>query len=565
MPHLQSQPRPGRRARLLASTLLMILLLAMTAATVPALEEDVAEEPFPTDAEVAATLEPIVLSETRRGDVATITLEIPAGADTFTSSGLPNTNWSNDPNLRVGFNQALGYGAQRIFLFFDVSSIPSNATIQSARLRAFLNGFSPNGDAPMALLARFLSSPWDASILTWNNFNPSWGAEIGVGDIPATTGWIEANATGPVAEWVSGQRSNFGLMIQGDETPQQRERIFTALNANNGLHPRLVVTYDVIVDTTPPTSNVQQLPQWSPGSFTVRWSGTDNPGGSGIRHFDVQARVNGGAWENWQLATTATSATFNGQNGNFYEFRVRAVDNANNVEAFQNAPDAGTTVDTLPPNAIVNPLPQFTFSDTFNVSWMGTDTGSGPNGGSGIAHFDVEYQLDGGPWLPFASVTTTTSGTVLNALPGQTYGFRARAVDRVGNVQPFPSGAQTETTISLGDPSAHILPLNPPIVNQNTFTVQWTGTAAPGATIVAYDVQFRFNGGPWQTWLLNVGGTSGQFSAAQGDGVYEFEVRARDNIGRLSPFTGGPGNSIAVDTQAPMITVRGFFPVIANQ
>src|SRR5690606_28648203 len=197
MPHLQSQPRPGRRARLLASTLLMILLLAMTAATVPALEEDVAEEPFPTDAEVAATLEPIVLSETRRGDVATITLEIPAGADTFTSSGLPNTNWSNDPNLRVGFNQALGYGAQRIFLFFDVSSIPSNATIQSARLRAFLNGFSPNGDAPMALLARFLSSPWDASILTWNNFNPSWGAEIGVGDIPATTGWIEANATGP--------------------------------------------------------------------------------------------------------------------------------------------------------------------------------------------------------------------------------------------------------------------------------------------------------------------------------------------------------------------------------
>jgi hypothetical protein len=241
---------------------MMTLLLALSAATAPAQESQPGE--YPSDAEVSAKLEPVVLSETREGDVTTITLEIPAGADTFTSSGQPNTNWSTDPNLRVGFNQTLGLGAERIFLFFDVSSIPSNATIQSAQLRAFLNGFSPIGDAPMGLLARFLTTSWDAATLTWNNYNPQWGAEIGVGQIPATTGWIQANATGPVAEWVSGQRVNNGLFIQGDETPQQRERIFTALNANNGLHPRLVVTYDVIVDTTPPTSSVQALPQWSP-------------------------------------------------------------------------------------------------------------------------------------------------------------------------------------------------------------------------------------------------------------------------------------------------------------
>lgn len=552
-----STRRMSRYARLLVLSLIMILVLAMTAAAAPA-QEQAAEDDYPTDAEVAATLEPVILSESRRGDVKTITLEIPVGADTFTTSGKPNANWSNDPNLRVGFNQSLGNGAERMFMFFDVSSIPSNATVQSANLRVFLNGFSPNGDAPMALLARFLSSQWDASILTWNNFNPSWGAEIGVGQIPATTGWIQASATGPVAEWVSGQRQNFGIMIQGDETPQQRERIFTAINANNGLHPRLVITYDIVVDTTPPTSNITQLPQWSPATFTVRWTGTDNPGGSGIRHFDVQFRTNNGPWQNWQTATTATSATFTGQNGNFYEFRVRAVDIANNVEAFQPTPDAATTVDTLPPNATVNPLPQFTFADTFTVSWVGTDTGSGPNGGSGIAHFDVEYQLDGGPWLPFASVTTTSSGQVLNALPGQVYGFRARAVDRVGNVQPLPAGAQAQTTISLGEPTTSITPFNPPIATQNSFIVQWTGQAAPGATIVAYDVQFRFNNGPWQTWLTNVGFTNQQFSAVQGDGVYEFQVRARDNAGRTSPFTGGPGNSIAVDVVAPSITIRAF-------
>lgn len=555
--------RPGIYARLFVITVFLTLLLGLTATAAPA-QEQLAEENIPTDAEMREKLEPIVLSETRKGDVKTITLEIPVSADTFTTSGLPNNNWGNDPNLRVGFNQTLGFGAQRIYVFFNTSSIPSNATVQNATMRFFVNGFSPNGDQPMSLLARFLSTPFDASTLTWNNYNPSWGAEIGVGQVPAITGWREANFTSPVAEWVSGSRPNNGILIQGDETPQQRERIFTALNANNGLHPRLIVTYDIIVDTTPPTTNVNQLPQWSPGTFTVSWTGTDNPGGTGIKNYDVQFRANSGAWQSWLTATTATSASFTGQNGVRYEFRNRGVDNAGNVEAWIDHADTGTTVDTVPPSATVNPLPQFTFTNTFVVSWVGTDTGSGPQGGSGIAHFDVEFRLDGGPWLPFASNTTTTSGTVLNALPGQVYAFRARAVDRVGNVQALPANPQAETTISLGDPAANILPFGLPISTVNNFLVQWVGQPAPGSTIVGYDVQFRFNGGAWQNWLSNVAVTSQQFSALQGDGVYEFQVRARDNVGRVSPFTGGPASGIAVDTVAPNITIQAYTPAAFN-
>lgn len=562
MPNYVSTRKLRRGARPIVIGVLMTLLLALTAVAAPA-QEGTAEDEYPTDAEVAAKLEPIILEEIREGDDKMLTLEIAVGADTFTTSSMPNTNWSNDPNLRVGFNLAQGLGAERIFMWFNVNQIPNTAVVQSARLRAFLNNSSPNGDAPMGLLARFLNSQWDATILTWNNFNPSWGAEIGVGQIPATTGWIEADITNPVAQWISGQRANFGLMIQGDETPRQRERVFTAINANNGFHPRLIVTY--VIDTTPPTSSMTALPQWSPGTFTVRWAGSDGTIGSGIRHYDVQFRVNGGPWQNWQTATTATSANFTGQNGVFYEFRVRAVDIANNVEAFRSNPDASTTVDTVPPTATVSALPQYTFANTFTVNWSGSDTGSGPNGGSGIATYDVQYQLDGGPWQTFALGTTTTSGQVLNAQPGQRYGFRARAVDRAGNVGAFPSGPQAETTISLGNPTANILPFNPPIVLQNTFTVRWAGQAAPGATIVSYDIQFRHNNGPWQTWLANVGGTSQTFTASQGDGVYEFEVRARDNAGRVSPFFGGPGNSIAVNVQGPPITVRGLLPIIANQ
>lgn len=557
MTSFDSPRMPRRPARLLIITVIMALLLAMTTAAAPA-QEQTADEPYPTDAEVAATLEPIVLNEIRRGDVATITLEIPVGADTFTSSNRPNQNWSSDPNLRVGFNITQGNGAERIFLFFPVNSIPANATIHSATLRAFVNGFSPTGDVPMGLLARFLTSSWDASTITWANFNPSWGAEIGVGQNPAATGWIEANITGPVREWVSGSRTNYGIMVQGDETPQQRERVFTAINANNGMHPRLIVTYDVIVDTTPPTTTMTTLPQWSPASFNVNWSGTDNPGGTGIRHFDVQFRANGGGWQNWQTATTNTSATFTGTNGILYEFRARAVDNANNFEAFPNTPQTGTTVDTIAPTASVNALPQFTFSNNFTVFWTGTDALSG------IATYDVEFQVDGGQWQVLVSNTPQTSHAITNAIEGATYGFRARAVDRAGNVQPFSSNAQAQTTVSLGDPQANIVPFNPSIAVQNSFVVQWVGAAAPGSTIVSYDVQVRFNNGPWQNWRTNFGQTSDTYTATQGDGVYAFQVRARDSQNRLGEFVGGIGSTIAVDVEAPFITPQSILSVVVK-
>lgn len=551
-----------RSTRMFTVSLLIFLLLALTTA-VALPQEQAAEGPYPTDAEVAATLEPVVLSETRRGDMTTITLEIPVGADTFTTSSRPATNWSNDPNMRIGFNIAQGNGAQRAFLFFPMDSIPSNATVTAANLRVFQNAFSPPADVNMGALARFLSSSWDASTLTWANFNPSWGAEIGIGQLPATTGWIQASITSSVQEWVSGTRPNFGIMVQGDETPQQRERVFTTINANNGLHPRIVVTYNVNVDTTPPTSSMTALPQWSTASFNVNWSGTDNPGGTGIRHFDVQMRQNGGNWQNWQTAVTNTSATFTGQNGILYEFRARAVDRANNVEAFPNNPQTRTTVDTIPPTSSVNALPQYTFTRNFTVSWSGTDALSG------IAHYDVQFQINGGPWQALTSVTTQASHTIADALVGARYGFRVRAVDRAGNVQPFPAGAQAETTISVGNPEAHIIPFTSPIATQNSFVVQWFGQPVPGSNITSYDLQFSFNGGAWQNWLTNLPGGNGAnnrtFTAQDGDGVYAFRVRARDGVGRVGEFRGDLGGTIAVDTVAPFITIQSYSPTIYGE
>ena len=561
MSELFASRSDGKPVRYGLLTLLLILILGMTAAAAPAQEES-ARDPYPYPMEAdAAALEPVILSEVRKGDVKTITIEISPGADTFTSSGQPNSNFGSDSLLRVGWNPS-GLNAVRTYIFFSTASIPVNATVQDARLRLYVTGFTPNGDSPMGIQGRFLNSPWDASTLTWNNYTPSWGAVIGVGNVPATVGWVEANATGPVAEWVSGARANNGIMLEGDERPELgRHRVFFSVNNSNGLQPRLVVTYDVNIDTTPPNASVEALPQWSPATFTVRWSGTDNQGGSGIRNYDVQFRANGGAWQNWQNQTTATSASFTGQNGILYEFRARATDNANNVQPFPNTPQTATTVDTIAPSATVQPLPQFTFTSQFNVSWTGFDQ----QPGSGIAHFDVQYQVNGGAWQNWQNQTTATSATFSGAAQGSTYGFRARATDRAGNIQEWSQVAQASTVFSAGNPTARIIPFPSPISTSNTFLVQWIGQPIPGTNIVSYDVQVRFNGGAWQNWQNGVAATSLQFTAQQGDGSYEFQVRARDNLGRVSEWAGPPANSIAVDISSPFIEPEVYAGAIFNQ
>ncbi len=545
---------PGRGVWLVVASLLLILVLALGAGA-PAARGQTADGEYPTDAEVAAGLEPVVLSQTRRGDETTLTVEIPAGADTFTTSNRPDTNWSNDPNMRVGFNLAQSNGAQRIYIFFDMGIIPSNANVQSAQLRMFLNSAAPTGDQNMGLLARFLSTPWDANTLTWNSYNPSWGSEIGVGQVDTIPGWKQADITGPVAQWVSGARPNNGILIQGDETPQHRERVFSTLNAGNNLHPRIVVTYS-IGDNTPPTSSIRALPQWSLGTFLVEWDGSDNPGGSGVRHFDVQFRVNNGNWQNWIMATTGRSASFTGQHGNRYDFRVRAVDFANNFQNFPNNPNTSTTVDTVMPTSGMNPLPQFTFSNDFTVSWTGSDALSG------IRHFDVDFKKDEGPWQALVRATTQTTAQFLGGEEGADYSFRVRAVDRAGNIQPFTSAAQAETTISTGRPQAEIVPFIPNVTQQTSFLVQWTGHAAPGSTVASYDVQVSFNDGPWQAWLSGVVTTSQTYNAQQGDGVYSFRVRARDNLGRVGQFDASFGNGMAVDNVEPFIIPRSLLPFI---
>jgi hypothetical protein len=100
------------------------------------------------------------------------------------------------------------------------------------------------------------------------------------------------------------------------------------------------------------------------------------------------------------------------------------------------------TLDTSPPASAVNPLAPTVGSANFLVSWSGTDIGSG------IAGYHVFVSANNGPWelwqakVPFGSALYP--GEV-----GSRYAFFSVAEDNVGNLEPAPSAADAETTVTL--------------------------------------------------------------------------------------------------------------------
>jgi len=100
--------------------------------------------------------------------------------------------------------------------------------------------------------------------------------------------------------------------------------------------------------------------------------------------------------------------------------------------------------DTRPPTSSMEPLPP-TSGLGFVVRWGGEDWGSG------IASYDVFYNVDGGPFTTWFTETLRTSASCAGMV-GSTFGFAVRARDRAGNVEPIPTAPQATTLVVAGTP-----------------------------------------------------------------------------------------------------------------
>ncbi len=510
------------------------------------------------------------------GSSVNATVQLPASQATFIASGFPNSNFASSSFMNLGWDRA-GANAMRILIQFDLSPLPANAQINSARFFINQAQITPSNDSrPMTFRAQLMQQSWNASSVTWNNANFLGGAAFPLGDIPPVAGWVSGSATEVVRAWDSGE-PNRGLIVTGDEIPSLgRWRQFFARQVS-ALAPYLEVNFTVNCDTAAPIATMEALPTFSPSEFRARWSAVDpnQPGcpASGVAWYNVRYRINGGSWVNWRNRTPSDTFTFRGwaPNNAFVDFQVQAADNAGNLGAW--SPIVSTRIDAEPPVAAVNPLPQFTFFPNFIVTWSGTDNLSG------IASYNLQASINDSDWLLLLSETQTTSFQVTGAQFGDKLEFRVQAIDNVGNVQSWSPNAQATTTV-FDQPIAVVQPFNPSLIQStspvtNVIPVRWSGFFAPGTTIVSYELRYRYTSftgatGPWRTWTSFPGTTAAaDFDYAAlglGDGFYEFFALATNSIGQTQTFdpASGTGASVVLDLN-DTIQPGSHMPIISNQ
>jgi hypothetical protein len=99
-----------------------------------------------------------------------------------------------------------------------------------------------------------------------------------------------------------------------------------------------------------------------------------------------------------------------------------------------------------PPTSTVSLLPDLVYSTTFTVAWEGWDSESG------VWAYDVQVRDGaGGEWEDWLQMTPSTSGQFTGE-DDHTYYFRCRAIDKIGNREPWPDQPQAHTTVDLPKP-----------------------------------------------------------------------------------------------------------------
>ena len=97
---------------------------------------------------------------------------------------------------------------------FDISSIPSGSTINSATLKLYYYYWWDNNPAGHDLKLYKITSSWDEDTVTWNT-QPSYASQpTTYSTVPSSTGvWMEWDVTSDVQDFVDGDATNYGWKI----------------------------------------------------------------------------------------------------------------------------------------------------------------------------------------------------------------------------------------------------------------------------------------------------------------------------------------------------------------
>ncbi len=132
---------------------------------------------------------------------------------------------------------------------FDLTTLPINATINSAELQLNFTGtYTPTAQVELGRN----DSAWDENTVTWNT-KPTTTFGGPIQTIGATAGVISWNVTPLVAQWHSGALPNYGFALRGDGPLKSfHSKETSPINRPAGSQaPRLIITYTLPSDAGP--------------------------------------------------------------------------------------------------------------------------------------------------------------------------------------------------------------------------------------------------------------------------------------------------------------------------
>ena len=201
-------------------------------------------------------------------------------ADAFVNNrpDVVSTNFGTDPELAIAAWTWSGTeGICRSFLQFDLTLIPSNATITSATLNLYVDmtdliaGGQQYGDSSRIC---FVTSSWTETGVTWNN-QPTIDT-IGAVNIPMATSTTEnysLDVTSMVKIMYANPSAYYGFGIKLDDETPYADLIFCSKENSNNTPPKLNISYTTgttAVTNAVATSQFSLYP--NPANSTVNYT-----------------------------------------------------------------------------------------------------------------------------------------------------------------------------------------------------------------------------------------------------------------------------------------------------
>jgi hypothetical protein len=168
--------------------------------------------------------------------VQSATYSASASGDSWLNGSLTTTNYGSTTTMRVDFTSTAP-GNGRAVVKFDLSSIPSGATVTGVTLHLTVTGASSKGST-RSVGVYSLTRDWVESQVTWTRAQTGTNWTTLGGDYTATalattsvTGlaqysWTSASLITAVQGWVTTPANNYGLLLGNGSTTSTGRKDF---------------------------------------------------------------------------------------------------------------------------------------------------------------------------------------------------------------------------------------------------------------------------------------------------------------------------------------------------